>query len=349
MYDWGTHEVRVPADHLPEGFVIHLDPQGEIIKQWATWQPVEHGSGYGRMMVRPVTRDYLSGRAKAYRVSGNPTKFVQGHNVQGCTAARWWSVLREAMHSFPPEYAPREALPLLPLGVSSSRKDIALSFVMDDLQHVAAALSLLQSGRSREAKADWSGDKYPTVYFQKHSSRWTLKFYSKYHELLRNPPAIAEQSPQDYAALLEYSKPLLRGELTLRGQELRQYEIPHELGCGVDALYIDERAFYLYYSRLILSSGKPIAEGAAMLSSAYFKTFTRWQQGHNPRHFLKTRMTLYRHRKEIMAVTGRDIFAPYFSLPQADCKAFGITEAELREREAKLTDFPLQNRIHFPR
>jgi len=81
LIDWITAEIPFNHPPLRSGRVICIDEHGEELWQSIKWNDIE-GSYSKKVMVRSEGSD-MFGHATHLRVSGNPSKFLQGHNVFG--------------------------------------------------------------------------------------------------------------------------------------------------------------------------------------------------------------------------------------------------------------------------
>lgn len=286
MIDWA--KVRIPHPHTPitGGSILTVCPSGEVTKEIALSMPVT-GSYDSRMMVSSYGSldDYT---ATHLILNGNPSKFLQGHNVIGIDDISL--LIRLSYHKI------CETLGLIPYNYEDS--DVRLSWVdinymyqLPSLIDVRAWLAAAEfSARSRSGRAVMSGS---TVYLQKHSRRWAIKFYSKYDEFAVHP------LPEELAdsGLIAYSENLLRVELRLFAKELEKIgvktlaDLPTE---KVQQIYGD------YMSKIILTDRVRLPAREAMdLPTSLRSTYTLWYDGHDIRSMLP-RNTFYRHRRSLL-------------------------------------------------
>ena len=135
-----------------------------------------------------------------------------------------------------------------------------------------------------------------TVYWGMNSKRWAMKAYCKHCELKKHPPADSEL----LIDLLEWTRTFLRIELVLRRPELK------------DRGSLSEAVIWEFFGKLELPTMrvKTYADAKAVLSTGMKATLALWHGGTDMSSFLPTR-TFYRHRKEILSVTGIDVSRPY--------------------------------------
>lgn len=286
MIDWA--KVRIPHPHTPisGGSIITVSPAGEVTREIALSMPVT-GSHEARMTVSSWGSDGDS-TASHLVICGNPSKFLQGHNVIGIDDISLlirlsYQKICERLAIQPVDYSDSD--------VRLSWVDINYMYELPSLSDVRAWLAAAEfSARSRSGRAVMSGS---TVYLQKHSRRWAIKFYSKYDEFAAHPlpDGLAD------SGLVAYSENLLRVELRLFAKELEKIgvktlaDLPTE---KVSKIYGD------YMSKIILADrvrlpGREALELPAMLRS----TYALWYDGHDLRVML-SRPTFYRHRKLLL-------------------------------------------------
>jgi len=208
----------IPCKHDPskliDGLVMSFDRLGA--QQWVTNKRVSvEGSHSAKIQV--MTWD-----DKRIWISGNPVKFLQGHNIFGSDD------LRYIMSKFFVELVSHEELGLCPDeqelkwvragAYDVSRVDFNLSWHLDSKD---AVLSWLRAAahcanlRNR-GPGQFTGE---TLYFGKNSRHWSLKCYSKGHEI----GAKNHQLPKDLQIpeLMDWANRALRLELVFRSRFLR--------------------------------------------------------------------------------------------------------------------------------
>jgi len=222
-------------------------------------------------------------------VSGNPVKFLQGHNVFGASVQSLAPIIRTLVRNLPPDMRPHDADSDLWPAVKRSRVDIAVMIQMESHDDVHAWLQAAGSAsRSRHGRALVSGD---TVYWGMHSRRWSNKAYCKSCELKQHPVADLKLNNQ----LREYCRAQLRMELTLRTPELK------------DRGTLGEDLFWKYFERI--EFGGIDMSRVKKLDDLPEKTqlcCLKWIKGADVRHMYPIR-TFYYHRRLILDKLGVDI------------------------------------------
>jgi hypothetical protein len=270
-------------------------------------------------MIESAKRHGFLCSPEVLHVSGNPVKFLQGHNVTGPSVALLGPVLQGLVRAFPLELRPADAHELTLPAVHRSRVDLNTMCDMGDHQAVHDWLdhAIASGARSRHGRAVNSGG---TVYWGQHSTRWSMKAYCKHCELSKHPPAV---SPELLAELLEWTRTFLRIELTLRRPELK------------DRGSLDESVIWEFFAKLELHTMrvKTYSDAKAVLATGMKLSLGLWYTGTDLKTFLPQR-TFYRHRKEILAVTGIDVALPY-SEQHASASPVLLGMDELLKREVK--------------
>lgn len=289
MIDW--LKLRVPyTGTLAAGRVMSFDPSGAV--EWVTEKrlPVV-GSHDARIHVR---RDP---RLAMLEIDGNPSKFLQGHNVFGSDdlealaramiAATWRTIGHE----------PTEGeLQCVESGcVEVLRVDVNCGW---DLGTTARALTVIQAiGQlsSMRHRGLGSTQHEGTVYFRQHSRRVACKFYAKGHELLAH--ALAARI-EHYDDLVAYAAGLVRFEVCFRRM--------HLLDAGLSTLLdwrrvtpralLEEQLARVNISDATMRDAKALEGLPPRLQAAY----QLWLDGHDLRRTYPRR-TFYRHRAALLA------------------------------------------------
>lgn len=291
MIDWITCEIPCLHSPLNSGRIIKLNPSGEIDWESPSRTTVE-GSYSDKVSV--ISHGHLmDGKATTLRISGNPSKFLQGHNVFGIDD------LSRLMHLFTTDLFdrldihPRESdIDAIIAGdYTVSRIDINYGFRLksrtDVLSWIRAAEHKAKTRRSRSLR---SGD---TIYFGKHSRRWTLKFYSKGEEIqVHKLPDELQKTP-----IAKYADSILRAEICLRGMELRERNLHRATELTPEMV---KKLFNEYMERLDMTGQQTLSDEIVTDLPRYLQaTYLLWNTGADPKKSL-TERTYYRHRSELL-------------------------------------------------
>ena len=206
MIDWVTAKLPCTND-LRTGCVAKLDADGNVEWLSQSWLPVE-GSHSSNFMVKSLTPDTI-------QVSGNPAKWLQGHNLFGTNDLKllMWRFFVSLHETLAEEgLSPTmEQLDRIKQGnYTVSRVDINETWHLSNANDVKAWIRA--AGQKMHmpfrGKGVFSGD---TLYWGKGSKYFYLKCYSKGDEInskkSKYPPEL--RTPE----MLEYADKALRLEL----------------------------------------------------------------------------------------------------------------------------------------
>jgi hypothetical protein len=332
--DWFSGLVGYDGSALKLGRVIAIGAGGDIEWESDRWRKAE--GSYGSSV--QVSRDAATGAMRdsgfhwndvVLRVSGNPTKFLQGHNVFGPSVSQLGTIVQALVRGFPEELRPADAgvdeLPAL----HRSRVDEAVMVDLGGHQVVHEWLRAAETAtRSRHGRAMASGS---TVYWGKSSRRWSLKAYCKFCELADHPPN------DGYNEFREFTEGLLRIELTLRRPELKERDT------------LSDHIVWEFFEKVVVG----VTDLKADAMQERIRTFTgpvaarlllsRWLDGHDVRWEVN-RMSFWRYRKLVMEEFGVDL-----SLPRSEqwdgLSRVGFDVEYLKSREVKKVPAGLQHRL----
>jgi II/X family phage/plasmid replication protein len=217
MIDWVSAVVPLAdAGALHNGRVVSMDADGVI--EWMAVRRLEVLGSYS-------TRLQVRGREdNALEISGNPSKWLQGHNVFGSDAliplmAR---TLREVVAVLGVEPSAGDLADWDAGAYTLSRVDVAGSIRLDSDDTVRKVLLLM--GQTARTKWQSAVVRSGTLYFGQGSRRVSVKFYAKGEEVRSTKKGhglCAKLSLDVRQRLVDFAGGLLRSELTLRGMELK--------------------------------------------------------------------------------------------------------------------------------
>lgn len=223
MIDWVTMKIKCDHDGIiSNGEVVSLSKDGGSIE----WSLVKYlpvvGSHDATISIRSITQQTIE-------ISGNPTKWLQGHNLFGTNDLKLliWLFFQELVKI--PELNLKPSIQQLHAikngKLTISRVDINETWFLANRAEVLAWLSA--AGQKMRLKHRGAGQfKGDTLYWGKGSKRWFLKCYSKGDEINSKKSNFPEalRTPQ----MLEYADRALRIELTLKSNQLREWQL-HEV------------------------------------------------------------------------------------------------------------------------
>lgn len=292
VIDWVT--AIIPCSHQEEilgGRVLSISKDGEI-----EWQQTKARSVVGSHESSLQVQTHAPG---LLWISGNPAKWLQGHNIFGSDDLQ--GLMAATM---------RRLIPILGLvpslldysvwnsgNYALQRVDATAMWDLPKRTDVRAWLRAVEmQAKSRHGRPISRGG---TIYFGKHSRRWALKFYSKGDELearVKGHKLPAEISHRDN--LLKHADNKLRGELTLRGMQLKKLSLDRASAWNVET---PQRVLLYHIKGLQMadqfSLTPALIEG---LPPRLVLVYEAWMNGKDLRQIFPLR-TFYRYRKELLA------------------------------------------------
>jgi II/X family phage/plasmid replication protein len=222
MIDWVT--AILPCNHDPSklisGMVMSFDSRGQ--NEWVVNKQLSvEGSHSSTIQVKSYSPTEIW-------VSGNPAKFLQGHNIFGTDD------LSYLMGRFFDALLKHEELGLCPASIQyekimegdyfATRIDFNLSWHLQDKETVISWIrSAAQCANLKHRGAgQFTGD---TLYFGKHSKHWALKCYSKGHEITAKKHTLPLELR--HPELIEWANRALRLELVFRSMFLKVTRLNH--------------------------------------------------------------------------------------------------------------------------
>lgn len=324
MIDWVT--AKIPCLHLPikAGQVMKLTPEGEI--EWSTvCRTSVTGSFDNRLSVRSQGSDG-EGHATTLHISGNPAKYLQGHNIVGSdnVIKLVQMAVQRAVHTLIDEGM---ATPFLENSVDwgaiangdfeIDRVDINYLYELPSRSDVNAWLRAAEyCSHTRHGRPRNDGG---TVYWGKQSRRWSLKAYSKAREI--EGKGMHKLPDEEYFKKRNLSlpwnfKPLqklkdwvqnkLRIEAVIRQMELREQGIKYARDLTPERV---QNLYSQYVGRIEMAEKVLLNDEQALkLPRAAAATYHMWKIGMVPADMLP-RNTFYRHRRQLLE-HGIDISNP---------------------------------------
>lgn len=304
MIDWLSSTTRTPdqvyTNERTTNIRLERSPLGEIIKEYRIGMNVkadpEPSSSRNFYVHTPDTRTLL--------MSGNPVKFLQGHNAFGSddlTGLYLESgiLLRQNAGLFPSSDSWDACQFLMP---NFSRIDITRSYrFQSDAEKQDFIRYIAGTARTRHGAAKLFGSE--TAYFGLGSRRWSFKIYDKLAEYKKNNKG---KNLDD--ELIDWLKGVARFELCLRSPELKVINHTVAQGNSVKLQPIWE----YYYSKIDFNENATMTKNShdfSKLTNAESKAFLQWQAGADLRSMMTT-PTFYRLRKGIKKALGVDISTP---------------------------------------
>lgn len=289
MIDWVT--AKLPCDNnLRSGCVAKLDADGNVEWLSESWLPVT-GSHEMDFMVKSLTPQTI-------QISGNPAKWLQGHNLFGTNdlmalMAKFFSVLYEVMadEGLNPTIEQSDAIEQGRYTVS--RIDVNETWHLKNQADVKAWIRAAGEKMSMpyRGKGVFSGD---TLYWGKGSKYYYLKCYSKgdeinskksnYPDVLRTPDMLA------------YADKALRLELVLCSKALREWGLNEPCKWTIDT---PKMLLLKHIRTLDMSNNFKLSSNiTSNLPTGLRLAYIAWLSGEDLRTILP-KNTFYRYRRKL--------------------------------------------------
>jgi II/X family phage/plasmid replication protein len=207
------------TDPINNGCFVVVDSDG-VIERTTTRQVEVPGSFDSRFHVKT----WESG--ETLYVSGNPLKFLQGHNLFGPTELLelMWQTLQKLADALNLNPSDNERERWREGHYRLTRVDCTGNLRLDSDDAVKELLRLLPvCSTLRGEPPTREGN---TVYYARHSQRRTLKIYGKHAEMRRTGHCPDPSLPY-LEELTEWARGVIRLELTLRGKALEQRHLQY--------------------------------------------------------------------------------------------------------------------------
>ena len=301
MIDWVT--AILPCKHDPSklisGMVMSFDSLGN--PEWTVNKKLSvEGSYSSKIQIKSHTDNQIW-------ISGNPTKFLQGHNIFGSND------LVYIMGMFFDELLKFDTLGLKPdpfqyAAIKDghyvlSRVDVNETWHLDNSKDVLAWIRAVGSTAymKHRGAGQFSGD---TAYFGKNSRRWSLKCYSKGNEISAKGHTLHPdlQIPE----LIEYANKSLRIEAVIRQLELKRKGLDIASNWDIDTA---EELLLNYIHNLEMSDVYMLKDDVLdTLPTRLRMVYQSWMNGDDLKQIM-TKPTFYRVRKQLEKY-GIDIATP---------------------------------------
>lgn len=311
MVDWVTGSFVSPevldrvSPPFETGKILKINPEGEITQEFSGRSPAV-GSFDSSMSFRAPYGHQLE-------MSGNPAKFLQGHNLFGSDepvnlffAAGWLTMNDSLLFPAPPRFdgmfITDDGKPFPKHTVSElrfTRIDLTRSYKFPTNELARQWLRLVgASGHSRHRNNLTTNG---TIYYGKTSTRWSMKIYQKFDEITsgKKGHGLSEKfSEIEKKELTEWAEGVVRFEITLRRPEIEKLNKPF------NSLDIWSE----YYSKVAFNKNEGVLnmEQLEKLPMRLQTVLISWQTGADIRN-MTSRTGFYRVRSDILKAVGIDI------------------------------------------
>lgn len=292
MIDWFRGSIPFVHSPINSGHVFSVLPDGSI--DWLVAKSHKaRGSNESSLQVKSQALNE-HGQATELWIDGNLSKYLQGHNLFGSRdlGNLVYLTFLEILNSGVIQYELLQAVSaeqaILTGEYAVKSLDINQLYRLDNDRSVEAWLYAAEMHASKRAGRTTS--KRGTVYLGQHSRRWAIKFYNKFQEMLKHQ----SESHVHYERLLGFAKGMLRVELRLLSQELKDRGL--SLGKHFNENIIGQ-LFNEYVSKIDMNTNATlIDEKLLKVPRAVQATYQLWLSGNSCRELLPHN-TFYRHRR----------------------------------------------------
>ncbi|MCM2263562.1 MAG: phage/plasmid replication protein, II/X family [Desulfuromonadales bacterium] len=301
MVDWLSFTVPYNGPDICGDRTITFEASGEIKFEKASFKAIE-GSFSKRVMVKTIPLDTGNG----LYISGNPAKFLQGHNLFGPfdVVGLAYDMSLEICKTL--QICDLRLLSDIRRGAFDLKRiDVTASYRLPSTSDVRAWLkhaTVFASGKSQSV-TDFRGK---TLYFGQHSQRVTLKFYSKADDkYFRADCELFVDEKRQF--LEEFAQGILRAELTLRGRKLKEMGIHR--GHHWDSL-LAQGVYNMHLDKVNLCGEYELEdEDVKNIPARYRAAYELYKQGKLLSE-LYSRATYYRYKKYFLESYGINVDVP---------------------------------------
>lgn len=301
MIDWLT--LIAPCKHaraIDGGQVLSISPTGEL--DWLTRKRAQvRGSFDTCLTIRTFTHDVEP--LSHVEISGNPVKFFQGHNLWGSGDVHALAVatldhLAESCQlGLLPDAQDRQRW--LAGDIRLTRVDQTESFHLANLADVLAWLRAAEQSAHLSHRGRGQLVKGSTLYFGKHSRRWSLKLYAKGQEVREK--GHGQDAILDLPHALAWADRTLRAELVLRSMELKRRGLDYVSAWSEDVdSAVTSRLLLDRLGAMTMNSVSHLpASVLDALKPSLRMAYQSWESGVDLRAILPHR-TFYRYRSQLL-------------------------------------------------
>lgn len=291
MIDWVT--AIIPCNHpelISGGRVTSISSEGEI--EWHVEKKKQvKGSHEANLNIKSFGLTHLY-------LDGNPAKWLQGHNLFGSNDLV--ALVKAVMHKLKPllNLTPTESdLELWDQGYYElKRVDCTAMWELPKRADVRAWLRAAEfQSKSRHGRPIMTGG---TLYFGKHSRRWSIKFYGKGDEL--EARVKGHKLPDEILhrdKLLEWADNKLRGELVLRSIQLKEYNL--NLASNWHESTVTTNLIAHVQSLNMAEQFSLTSDALENLPGRLIAVYKLWREGEDLRS-LYPKASFYRYRAELL-------------------------------------------------
>lgn len=293
MIDWVTAKIPLAHERPIHGGKIQCTDGHGVIEYSVHRRLSVPGSHSSTVTIRSIR----TGPDGEIEFSGNPVKFLKGHNLYGSTdiIGLMKHTLEKVFRSLNFVPTPENWQAIRTGQYTITRVDLNEMVAMGSLPEVLAWIrATSHASRSRHKSGGiLKGD---TLYFGKNSRRWAMKLYAKGQEISVKGHELPATLPlRDL--LTKWAQDKLRWELVLRSREIKDH------GINIASQFANanlRELFDAYKARIIIPENSPVTRDLlATFPRALRATYILWKNGEDLRHVL-SKNTFYRHRRILL-------------------------------------------------
>lgn len=294
MIDWSL--VSFPLVHNPiyGGEVISVDSDGT--QEWRSPKRVQATGSYEKTISVKSTGGNGRGQATNLWMNGNPSKFLQGHNVFGSDdiVSLLFDVFTKLIKQFNLRPTSEEIERIKTGDYPISTVDINYSFSLPSRSDVLAFIRALEfKAKTRHGKPSTKGG---TLYFGKTSEYWAIKFYCKAEEIQTSRGKLP--LPIQNKGIEEWVDNILRIELRLLSKQLKRLNILNVKDLNTTTI---KQLFNEYLGKIEMTEQIKLTDEIMInMPNKLRSTYTLWSEGHDLRALI-SKSAYYRHRTALKA------------------------------------------------
>ncbi len=292
MIDWSL--VQFPLLHAPLSSGVLVSVNADGTEDWRSPKRVQAtGSFEKSISVKSIGGDG-SGNATHLWMNGNPSKFLQGHNVFGSDdlTSLLYDVFLKLVNQFGLKPTPEELERIRVGDYELTMVDINYSFLLPSRGDVLAFIRALEfKAKTRHGKPSTKGG---TLYFGKTSEYWAMKFYCKAEEIQTTRGKLPVEIQNK--GIEKWVDNILRVELRLLSKQLKRLNILKVKDLNK---LITKQLFNEYLRKIDMTDQIKLTDEVMLnMPNKLRSTYTLWTEGHDLRSMI-SKSAYYRHRKEL--------------------------------------------------
>lgn len=301
MIDWIAAMIELHHAPLDSGAVVCIEADGTVA--WESPRKMHvRGSHDSSVHVRSIGGDG-KGNATHLYFDGNPSKWLQGHNLVGSDdlVALMWDAFQRLCGLLGLDPTDIEKQKVRAGRYRITRVDYNRMFELPSRSDVRA---WLRAGEFKcKSRHGRPVNNRGTLTFGKGSSHWSVVCYCKADELTSGGSHKLPEEISQYPEIHEWIDNKLRVELRLRSKKLKALNLENAFQLTPVVLWALYRQFI---GELDMSEQIELnSEQMTKLPTKVLGTYMLWKSGHDLKQMLANG-TYYRHRTELMEL-GIDI------------------------------------------